>query len=267
MDLAIGTTFDYTVPLEAQMQALHKTAFSAVSLGANLGHCDYLKTAVQAEIRTMALRSEMALDSIHVPIAANYDISRSDPETRMAAVLRVALVMAAAVELGIETVILHLCHFDPRGYEQNLDALLASLDVLLESAENMGIRLAGENLVTEPSHTFLEESLQAFSTEHYGLCFDSSHAHISGRPPFEWLERFGDRLLAVHLSDNDGKEDRHWIPFTGIVDWETLAKHLKDFDLNKSLLLEVENRDETPTPEFLAKAEVAALRLRDMILG
>ncbi|MFH2057040.1 MAG: sugar phosphate isomerase/epimerase family protein [bacterium] len=267
MHLAIGTTFDYAVPLETQLAEIERAGFEAVSLGANLGHCDFLQTAVQAEVRLSVLRHSLEIDSLHVPIAPAYDISKKDPESRMAAVCRVALAMAAAVELNAGIVILHLCYHAPRDYEQDLQSLLDSLDVLIESAENMGIKLAAENLVTEPSHTFLAESLATFDSKHYGLCYDSSHAQLTGRQPLEWLERFGDRLLAVHLSDNDGQQDRHWLPFTGIVDWKALTNTLRDNDFSGSLLLEVENREGTPTPEFLRQAADSAMRLREMIEG
>lgn len=265
MQLAIGSTFDYTVPPETQFAMFERVGFAAVSLGANIQHCNYLDTAVQADIRRLALKHSLEIDSLHVPIAPSYDLSKGDPESRMAAVCRVALVMAAAVELNAGTVILHLCHHAPRGYEQALDPLLDSLDVLIESAENMGLKLAGENLVTEPSHTFLAESLKRFDSEHYGLCYDSSHAQICDMPPLEWLDQFGDRLLAVHLSDNDGQEDRHWLPFTGIVDWTALSKKLHDIAFAGSLLLEVENRKSEPTEEFLTNATDAARRIREMI--
>ena len=30
---------------------------------------------------------------------------------------------------------------------------------------------------------------------------------------------FGDRLIAVHLHDNDGTSDQHLVPFTAKIDW------------------------------------------------
>jgi sugar phosphate isomerase/epimerase len=265
MRLAIGSTFDYQVPLEMQFAALQATPFAAVSLGANLGHCDYLRGEVQQQVSRLAATHGLVIDSLHVPISPAYDISKSDPESRMGAVCRVALVIAAAVGLQTEVVILHLCHHAPKGYSQDLDALLSSLDVLIESAENMGVRLAAENLVTEPAHQFLRESLKTFDSEHFGLCYDSSHAHIDSRPPYQWLEDFGDRLLAVHLSDNDGLEDRHWIPFTGIVDWNEIAKQLRSNDYRGSLLLEVENRENLVAREFLNRATSAATKICELM--
>jgi sugar phosphate isomerase/epimerase len=26
-------------------------------------------------------------------------------------------------------------------------------------------------------------------------------------------------LLAVHVSDNDGVDERHWLPYEGVIDW------------------------------------------------
>jgi sugar phosphate isomerase/epimerase len=263
--LAIGTTFDYSVPLAGQFAALAATPFDAASLGANLGHFDYLAKTAAAELAQLEEQSRLTVHSLHLPISPAYDISKADPESRMGAVCRVALVMAASVEIGCRLVILHLNHHAPSGYEQSMDALLSSLDVLIESAENMGVTLVAENLVSNLSHEFLCRSLATFDSSSYGFCYDSSHDQLGERAPYEILERYAHRLRAVHLSDNDGQEDRHWLPFTGKVDWSRICSILQRCEFSGPLLLEVENREKVDTELFLRQAGDAALRLRDMI--
>ena len=37
-----------------------------------------------------------------------------------------------------------------------------------------------------------------------------------------------DKLTALHLSDNDGEKDRHWLPFDGVIDYKTrVSPYLK----------------------------------------
>jgi len=88
---------------------------------------------------------------------------------------------------------------------------------------------------------------------------------LSPAEPYRILEQYSDRLLATHLSDNDGKEDRHWLPFTGIVDWQRICAVLRDRSYSDPLLLEVENSGSVETAVFLEDAFQSATRLRSMI--
>jgi sugar phosphate isomerase/epimerase len=131
----------------------------------------------------------------------------------------------------------------------------------------MQIRLAAENLPGETANLFLHRALAEFKSDNFCFCYDSSHDQLGPGKPYEILEEFADRLYAVHLSDNDGLADRHWIPFTGIVDWERICYILNGARYSNPLLLEVENNDHIPTEEFLSKSAAAANRLRNLILS
>ena len=66
---------------------------------------------------------------------------------------------------------------------------------------------------------YLEYVWQAFpGVKELGFCFDSSHANLKDQ--FYLLEDHGNRLSALHLSDNDGSADQHRLPFDGKIDFE-----------------------------------------------
>ena len=91
------------------------------------------------------------------------------------------------------------------------------------------------------------------------LLFDIGHAQISGEDPVEWLPKAGDRLLYVHLDDNDGKEDLH-LPLTEGVqsreDLEALFRVLNDMNYQGPVSLEL--HPHLPNP-FKGLAESKAL--------
>lgn len=265
MRMAIGTTFDYELPLEQQFALLDRTNFTTVSLGANETHSGFLNTLGRSRIQELAREHQIEIDSLHVPILQAYDLSKADTERRMAAVCRVALCLASAVDLGASTVVLHLNHFPPVSYEQQLKPLLRSLEALIESAENMKLNLAAENLYDSIGLEFLAGALEEFNSERFGFCYDSSHDQLSGQEPYTILERYADRLMALHLSDNDGKEDRHWVPFTGVVNWERICSILREHSYDRTLLLEVENSEKIDPEKFLLESSLAAERLQEMI--
>jgi sugar phosphate isomerase/epimerase len=267
MQLAIGTCFDYSIAIEDQLTQIAVTPFQVLSLGGSADHSGYSTTMGRFRLSAMAQEHGLTIESLHVPYGAKHDISYSDSEARMASVCRVALAMAAAVELGASTVILHLQSWPYDPAKQDVNSLLRSLEALVETAEIMKLHLAAENLPGEIANTFLRRALTEFQSDNFGLCYDSSHDQLGPEEPFKILEDFADRLFAVHLSDNDGKEDRHWIPFTGIVDWERLCYILHQANYSHPLLLEVENNDHIPTTEFLTNSANAAMRIRNLILS
>ena len=46
------------------------------------------------------------------------------------------------------------------------------------------------------------------------------------------------KILAVHLHDNDQSSDLHLLPFDGTIDWDKLLKHLKNANYQGPVTLE-----------------------------
>ena len=50
-----------------------------------------------------------------------------------------------------------------------------------------------------------------------GLCWDSGHGNMHrGVDALAWLESMAHRLIAIHLHDNDGTNDLHNLPGSGV---------------------------------------------------
>lgn len=83
------------------------------------------------------------------------------------------------------------------------------------AAERCGVVLALENL-RHAAH--LHAALSALTGPFTRFCYDSGH-HFGWGKGEPYLERYGSRLAALHLHDNDGTRDQHLLPFDGAVDW------------------------------------------------
>jgi len=82
------------------------------------------------------------------------------------------------------------------------------------------------------------------------------------------LETLKERLAVVHLHDNDGARDMHWLPFTGTVDWDRLARLMADSGYAKCVSMESNmhaHQDIRDERTFLARAFEAGGRLSEMI--
>ena len=64
----------------------------------------------------------------------------------------------------------------------------------------------------------------------------------------------GERLCALHLQDVDGKEDCHWVPAQGVVDWSALGEALSDIGFDGAWTIEaLSYRSELTTEQIAAK--------------
>lgn len=57
------------------------------------------------------------------------------------------------------------------------------------------------------------------------FCYDSGHNNVFD-PERDYLKEYGDRLIALHLHDNDGKADLHTLNQYGTIDWQDIATRL-----------------------------------------
>ena len=73
-----------------------------------------------------------------------------------------------------------------------------------------------------------------------GANLDPSHMFPCGELPHVAAYQLGDRVLHLHLSDNDGQTNAHWRPGKGKVDWQALLLALRDTGYDGVLSLELE---------------------------
>jgi len=128
----------------------------------------------------------------------------------------------------------------------------------------LAIAIAIENTRRSDNISYLLSNIHSSSL---GFCFDSSHHFLTDKQDFSLLDSFGERLVTTHLSDNDGLQDRHWIPGQGIIDWAMLAKRFP-LSYEGCLTLEAyptaEQREESPQI-FLKKAYQKVKNMSDLI--
>ena len=165
--------------------------------------------------------------------------------------------IAMAAQLGSPTIVMH-------AHAGFLDPLRRSLDTLQPFARQHGVRIAIEN---EAEFVTPRQLLSEYPPEFLGLCYDSGHGNIADRHGLDELETLTDRLIAVHLHDNDGRGDQHRLMFNGTVDWPRLAQLLARSSYQRGVNSETEMRNTGITDEvdFLAQAYAAGQRFAAML--
>jgi len=113
-----------------------------------------------------------------------------------------------------------------------LDAARKSLQELSEYSRQKGIMLGLEtrfHFNEIPNMDEMAELLNEVSESLVGYWHDVGHAEVQQQLGFslheEWLSRFTDRMVGIHLHDILGISD-HQAPGTGDMNWEMVAKYL-----------------------------------------
>jgi len=158
--------------------------------------------------------------------------------------------------LGADVIVMHI----PAA--PGNEALRQSLDELRPYARERGVCIAVENGVFDA----IEWVLENYESDYVGLCYDAGHGNMID-DGLDRVEALKDRLIAVHLHDNDGAADQHKPLFSGILDWPRLAGIIAASAYAKPINMEVGIRNAGIEDEvaFLAHLVETGTRFADMV--
>jgi len=86
---------------------------------------------------------------------------------------------------------------------------------IIDTAERLSVNIAVKNM-SRPE--YLGRIFNNIQSERLGFLFDSGHCNVF-TPDIDLLSLYGDKLMALHLHDNNGAEDWHSLLFSGNVNW------------------------------------------------
>lgn len=132
--------------------------------------------------------------------------------------------------------------FSRSGLREWLGNWSRGMPAILKKAKTLGVRIAIEN-VWEDRPEMLEHLIDMLPGNEALVCLDTGHINAFSRLPVKrWWEVLGERVIALHLHDNDGLSDDHLPPGNGIFDFPALVGLLRDRDTLPLMTLEVDIR-------------------------
>ena len=163
-----------------------------------------------------------------------------------------------ASRLGGEVIIMHI----PKDPE--CAPLRKSLDELEPYAQDHGVRIAVEN----GDYAVIRKLLSEYDPSFLGTCYDSGHGNAAG-DGLDNLDTCKDRLISLHMNDNDTTGDLHQPLFMGTVDWDRLAGIIAASSYKKCVSMEIvtKNSGIEDEEEFLRHAFETGTRFAEMIDG
>ena len=157
----------------------------------------------------------------------------------------------------IPVMVMHTNDLDE--FEPDLDKGKAFFSELADTAEKYGVDLAVENVSRQ---YLLDYLLGEIDTPHFGMCYDSSHDFLEEQNSGRILKKYKQRIKALHLSDNDFKQDRHWIPREGNIPLDEVMTEILTVPTIKTISYEVVANEAWREKEPAAFAEAVLKSLR-----
>ncbi|MFW5646769.1 MAG: sugar phosphate isomerase/epimerase family protein [Acetivibrio ethanolgignens] len=189
------------------------------------------------------------------------DYTSKNEYTRLAGVDLLKNHIDLCSHIGAAVMVLHmqlpykLFEEKPQEKTDYFAQVFKSFDEIKEYAKAAGVKIALENMICTPQK-YQEEQFDLlfdrYEEEFLGFAWDSGHATLMCRKdPYHFLKKYGKRMYATHLQDNesisdellyqeDGDEadsqvllhDAHWIPNVdgslgrGMINWELVAEYV-----------------------------------------
>lgn len=137
-------------------------------------------------------------------------------------------------EFGVLTGIAHVTYgaeIEPPG-----EVGLRRYEKIVECAEKHGFTLCMENSKASEHLPYVLEHLKSQNVKY---CYDSGHDLGMGYDTeflYDYLNRYGDRLNALHIHDSIKGFDLHVMPFDGAIDWDIVTKDLANTEYGRKKL-------------------------------
>ncbi|UKI13128.1 MAG: sugar phosphate isomerase/epimerase [Oscillospiraceae bacterium] len=109
---------------------------------------------------------------------------------------------------------------------------------LADAGREYGVIVCHENMPMLALSNSTPEAILKFvrtlNHPNFKICLDTGHCAVFGLSVGDAVRMTGKELLRVlHVHDNDGHGDRHWLPYTGVIDWDDFSNALEEIGFER----------------------------------
>lgn len=179
-------------------------------------------------IKKHADKAGVEIWSVHLPFGGPFDISQTNDTLRQRAVeLNRNDMILSAKTVSPKKFVIHPSA-EPIADEERAARIQASKKSLRElavTAKELNIPLLVENLPRTCLGNTSTELIDIINgIDNTAICFDVNHLLIESQITF--VKNTKGKIQSTHMSDYDRKNERHWLPGEGVIDWNELLSAL-----------------------------------------
>lgn len=235
---------------------------------------DYILKA--KELKEYADSINLPLIQAHAPFPVYID---NDDEYNSNMMIKLQKSIEVCGILGIKNVVIH----PNNNWDKKRNALF--FKELIPFAKKYHVIICTENMWNwdkEHNHVSLAacsspidylNHIKEVNDEYLEACVDVGHANMFSMvdkaiTPGNMVRTLNKHVKCFHIHDNDGIHDNHETPFTMTLDWEDLARAIKEINYQGDLVIEIVDRDIKSLDEMIAKHRLqyeAGKKLIDLI--
>ena len=189
--------------------------------------------------------------TVHANFGGSLDISSPDSAIRSAGIHSIGLALDLAVRMSASMIIVHPSS-EPIGddiRDARIENAKRSIETITDMVGQAGCRVAIELLPRTCLGRSAEELLtliESVNPETAGICLDTNHLMEDFASLPEVVHTLGPRLFALHCSDYDGIDEKHWPPLRGVIDWSAFLAALRTTGFSGPLHFEATLDGQTP---------------------
>lgn len=194
------------------------------------------------KVKKLADQYGVDLWSYHLPFGPFSEIEPSvaDPAVRKYTFEYLSGMIEKGADIGIDKFIIHPSG-EPIAEEDRAERMKYSMEMMDKFAE-FAHRQGAVMLVEDLPRTCLgrdsDDILQLLSAnDKLRVCFDTNH--LLKEDPMVFLDRVGDKVASLHISDYDFVDERHWIPGQGDMDWVAFVNKLEEIQYKGVWMYEI----------------------------
>lgn len=191
-------------------------------------------------LKEMSKKYGVELWSFHLPFMPFAEIDISNPDIAKKTVEYLKYFIENGAKIGIDKFVIHASG-EPIKEEDRatrMETAKESLRELCEFADNFGAVIAVENLPRTCLGRDSKDMLELLSVDkRLRSCFDTNH--LLQEDSSKYIKAVGEKIITTHISDYDFKDERHWLPGEGKIDWQRLYLDLKSIGFDGAWLYEL----------------------------
>lgn len=190
------------------------------------------------EFAKMIKDSGLIYQGVHLPFSLPWwHFASSDEESRKQAVETFKRAVDMHGELLPNLFVIH-----PDGKPKTPEMRPIMFDQLTKSMEEIcefsPRTVCVENMVGDRLLNNMSEAKELLSRVPK-LCMTIDVNHSLLQKPEDYIACIGDRVKNLHISDNDGTDERHWLPGEGIINFNAILSNLEKIGYNGTFNYEV----------------------------